>query len=189
MRYSITLLLVALGGVAVPARAGSLSGTFDGNSTLTPTGTTGIFIQNFTGDGDDTTFGSFTAQAQSTADFSNPPQIFFSDGMLLLTFSEGTLFGTGSGSGTASGQGTATFTNNFNITGGTGLFDGATGKVTLTGLITQTGPTTESISDGSYVGTFSTSIPEPSTLTLLAPAAAFGAAVVIRGRRREAAAR
>jgi hypothetical protein len=181
MRRPITLALVVLSGLAVPARAGSLSGTFDGDSTLTLTGSPGIYVQNFTGDGDDVTYGSFTPQSLSTIDFSNPPRILISDGMLLMTFSQGTLFGTGSGSGTGSGHGTATFTVDFSITGGTGLFAGAMGDVTLTGMITQTSPTTESINDGSYVGSFS--VPEPSTLTLFAPACAVGAVVLVRQRR------
>jgi len=189
MRRPITATLVALVVMVcliMPARAGSLSGTFDGDSTLTPV-SPGIYVQNFTGDGDDVIYGSFTPQSQSTIDFSHPPQILISDGMLLMTFSKGTLFGTGSGSGTGNGNGTATFTVDFVITGGTGSFAEALGEVTLTGMITQTSPTTESVSDGSYVGSFS--IPEPSSLALLAPAVAVGAVVLARQRRREAMAR
>ncbi len=73
------------------------------------------------------------------------------------------------------------------ITGGTGLFAGAMGDVTLTGTITQTSSTTQSISDGSYVGSFTVS--EPSSLALLAPAVAVGAVVLSRQRRRQAMAR
>jgi len=125
----------------------------------------GIYVQNFTGDGDDTTFGSFTPASQSTIDFSNPPTILITSGMLTETFSNGTLFGTTSGNGTASGHGTATFTIDFVITGGTGFFAGDMGEATLTGTITSTGPTTESIT-GSYSGSL-TSTPEPATITLL----------------------
>jgi hypothetical protein len=165
LRY--VMMAAVLWSVAVPVQAGSISGTFDGDATLTPTGTPGIYTQNFTGDGDDTTYGSFTPTSQSTIDFSNPPHILISDGMLSDAFAGGTLFGTDSGSGTASGTGTATFTIDFAITGGTGIFAGATGEATLAGTITQTSPTTETISNGSYTGSISTS-PEPSTLILLA---------------------
>jgi hypothetical protein len=161
----IASLVVALGVLVVPVQADLITGTFEGDSTLTPTGTPGVFIQDFTGDGDDTTFGLFTPSSQSTIDFSVPPNILISNGTLLETFTNGTLEGTSSGSGTASGKGTATFTIDFVITGGTGNFAGDTGEATLTGTITQTSPTTESIS-GSYTGSL-TSVPEPSTLVLL----------------------
>ncbi len=161
----IASFVVSLGCLAVPLHAGVITGTFDGNSTLTPTSTPGVFTQNFTGDGDDTTFGSFTPSSQSNIDFSNPPHIVISDGMLLETFTDGTLVGTGSGTGTASGHGTATFTSFFTITGGTGIFTGNAGDVTITGTITQTSPTTESI-DASYKGSL-TAVPEPSSLVLL----------------------
>jgi hypothetical protein len=51
--------------------------------------------------------------------------------------------------------------------------------------ITLTSPTTAAVSNASYVGSF-TIVPEPDTLTLLAPAVAVGAVVLIRQRRREA---
>jgi hypothetical protein len=162
-----------------------ISGTLSGDSILTSTSTPGVFVQNFTGDGDDTTYGSFTPQSQSMIDFSKPPAITISDGMLSLTFVQGTWFGTTSGDGTASGLGTATFEVDFVITGGTGLFAGATGEATITGTITSS--TTESIT-GSYVGSLSL-VPEPSSLALLASAVAVGAVVVVRGRRREVMAR
>jgi len=184
MRHPIATTLVAvvmMVGLVLPVQGGSLSGTLSGDSTLTPTGTAGVYVQNFTGDGDDMTFGSFTPQGLSTIDFSKPPAITISDGMLSLMFSQGTLFGTTSGSGTANGHGTATFTIDFVITGGTGLFAGSTGEAAITGTITSTSPTTESIT-GSYVGSL---VPEPSSLALLAPAVGVGAVMVIRRRRRQ----
>jgi hypothetical protein len=175
--------LAALWALAIPVQAGSLSGTFDGVTTLTPTGTPGIFIQNFTGDGTDDTYGAFTPTGMSTVDVSHPPNIKISGGMLSEVFLEGTLFGTTSGTGSGNGMGSAMFTIDFVITGGTGIFTDAKGEATLTGTITQTGPTTGAISNGSYVGSFT--IPEPSSLTLLAPAAALGAIVLVRQRRRQ----
>jgi hypothetical protein len=171
------IALVVMVVLAVPVHADSISGSLTGNSALTPTGTPGIFVQNFSGDGDDTVFGSFTPQSQSTIDFSHPPDIVVSNGMFLETFPHGTLFGTSSGNGTASGHGTATITLDFVITGGTGIFARDTGEATVTGTITQTSPTTESFT-GSYTGSL-TAIPEPSSLALLAPAA-----VVVFWRRR-----
>jgi len=186
----ITATLVAvviMVGLVSPVQGGSISGMLSGDSTRTPNGTPGVYVQNFTGDGDDTTYGSFTPQSQSTIDFSIPPDITISDGSLSLTFSQGTWFGTTSGDGTASGHGTAKFEVDFVITGGTGLFAGSTGEATIKGTITSTGPTTESIT-GSYVGSL-TLVPEPSSLALLASAVAIGAVVVVRGRRREVMAR
>ena len=190
MRRPITATLVALvvmGGLVVPIQGGQISGTFEGDSTLTPTSPVGVFVQTFTGEGDDTIFGSFTAQSQSLIDFSKPPAITIAHGMLFEIFSQGTLFGTTSGSGTASGLGTATVTVDFVITGGTGLFAGDTGEATLTATLTSTSTTTESIT-GSYSGSLSL-VPEPSSLALLAPALAVGAVVMVRRRRREAMAR
>src|SRR5262249_24836894 len=69
------LLIMVATCLAVPALAQSITGSFDGVGTLTPTGTSGIFIQNFVGDGTDTLFGAFTATSQSTVDFTNPPFI------------------------------------------------------------------------------------------------------------------
>jgi PEP-CTERM motif-containing protein len=158
-------LVLGLGALIAPARAGVITGTFTGDSTLTPTGTPGVFIQNFSGDGDDTTYGSFTPQSQSTIDFSNPPNILILNGLLSETFTNGKLMGTSSGNGTASGLGTAIFTIDFVITGGTGEFQGFTGEATLTGTITQTSPTTESLT-GSYTGAIGV-VPEPPTLFLL----------------------
>jgi hypothetical protein len=142
-------------------------------------GAPGVFTQNYTGDGNDTTFGSFTVQSTSTVDFSHPPNVVISDGMFTETFSAGILFGTSSGEGTASGVGTATFTADVVFTGGTGLFAGATGGATGLQMLMTTGPTTVSGS-GTYVGTLSL-VPEPSSLALLAPAALF---VFYRRRRR-----
>jgi hypothetical protein len=176
---SLTALLV-MGGVVASAHAGQISGTLSGDSTLMPTGTPGVYVQNFTGDGDDTTYGSFTPTSSSTVDFSHPPAIVISDGMFTEIFSQGTLFGTSSGDGTASGMGTAAVTLDLVITGGTGLFAGDTGEATANETIMQTSSTTESAT-GSYSGFLST-VPEPSSLALLAPAA-----VIVFGRRRRRA--
>ncbi len=173
--------LVVIGALVVPVRAGSLTGTFDGNATVTPTGTQGVYTQNFSGDGDDSTYGSFTPSSTSTIDFSNPPNITVTDVMFSAVFTQGSLFGTGSGSGTGTGHGMATFTADIVFTGGTGLFLDAMGGMTLTGTLTLTGPTTIVISDGSYVGSFS--VPEPGSLGMLAPALVLGSIVVARGRR------
>jgi len=83
--------LVVMGGLALPVHAGPISGTLSGDSTLTPAGTPGIFVQTFTGDGDDTIYGSFTAQSGSTIDFSDPPHILISSGSFTEVFSQGTL--------------------------------------------------------------------------------------------------
>jgi hypothetical protein len=174
------IALVVIGGLAVPVHATSISGTLSGDSTLTPTAEPGVFVQNFTGDGDDTIFGSFTAQSDSTIDFSHPPTIVISSGSFLETFLQGTLFGTSSGSGTASGHGTATVTMDLVFTGGTGLFAGATGEATARETITSTSATTDSIS-GSYVGSLAT-VPEPNYLPLFV-----AAAVVVFCRRRRGA--
>jgi hypothetical protein len=187
LRYTITTFLVALvtmGDLVVPVQGGNISGTISGDSTLTATGTPGVFVQNFTGDGDDTTFGTFTPTSQSRIDFSKPPAILISNGMFLETFSQGTLFGTSSGSGTANDMGSATVAVDFVFTGGTGLFTGAKGEATITGTITTTSPTTESI-NGSYIGTLSV-VPEPSSLALLVTAIAVGAVSAVCKRRREA---
>jgi hypothetical protein len=164
----IASLAVALGSLVVPAHAESISGTFDGNSTLIPTGTPGVFTQAFTGDGDDTRFGAFTPMSLSTIDFSHPPNILFSNGTLVETFTDGTLFGTTSGNGTANGHGNVTFTIDYVINGGTGSLAGDTGEATLMGTITQTSATTESISDGSYTGSL-TPVSELATLLVLVP--------------------
>jgi PEP-CTERM motif len=134
-------------------------------ATLTLTGTPGVFAINFTGDGEDDTFGAFTPTGMSTIDFSHPPGIVLSGGTITETFADGTLFGTTSGSGSGNGNGTANFTIDFMITGGTGEFYGDTGEATLTGTITQTSPTTDAIS-GSYTGSVAAT-PEPSTWMLL----------------------
>lgn len=173
-----TNLVVFLAAIVVPVQAGIISGTFDGNSTLTPTATPGIFTQNFSGDGDDSIFGSFTATSTSTIDFSHPPSILVSDAMLMETFGDGTLIGAGTGSGTGNGHGMATFTFDFLITEGTGIFKGDTGGVTVSGTITQTSPTTESVNT-SFTGSLTT-VPEPSALILL-PA---GFVALGLGRRR-----
>jgi len=159
------IAVVVLAGSAVPVYASTISGTFDGDATLTPTGTPGVYIQNFTGDGDDTIYGSFTPTSVSTVDFSKPPTIVMSGGSFTETFSNGTLFGTSAGSGTASGHGTATFTVDFVFTGGTGAFAGDKGEATVTGTITSTSATTESIT-GSYTGTLTAATPLPPAALL-----------------------
>ena len=188
MRRPFTATLLALlvtGGLAWPVQGGIVTGTLSGVSTLTPTNTPGVFVQNFTGSGTDTTYGAFEVQSQATIDFSNPPAITISGGTLTETFSQGTLFGTSSGRGTASGQGTATFMIDFVITGGTGRFVGATGEVTITGMITRTSPTTESVT-GTYKGSLAF-VPEPSTLAMFGPVGVVIAVWACRGRRRRAA--
>jgi hypothetical protein len=168
---TLVLLFASLAFLIVPAQAGLLSGVIDGTATLTPTGTPGIYIQNFVGDGTDATYGAFTATSQSMVDFSSPPTIVITNGMLTDVFAGGKFFGTGSGGGTANGQGSATFTVNFIITGGTGIFEHQTGEVTIKGTITQTSQTTESI-DGTYLGNIGT--PEPSSLSLMFLGASVG---------------
>jgi hypothetical protein len=154
--------MVLLAALVIPLHASQLSGTFDGVGILTPTGTQGIFIQNFTGDGSDTTLGAFTIVGQSTVNFSNPPKFTITNGTITLTFSDGTLFGTSSGEGTGNGRGMGTFEGDFLIIGGTGQLDGITGDLALNGTIIRTSPTTETIS-ASYQST-----PEPCTLLLFA---------------------
>lgn len=161
---TLFVLLASLALLIVPAQAGLLSGAIDGTATLTPTGTPGIYIQNFVGDGIDATYGAFNATSQSMVDFTSPPNIVITNGMLTDVFAGGKFFGTGSGGGTANGQGSATFKVDFIITGGTGIFEHQTGEVTIMGTITQTSQTTESI-DGTYLGNIGT--PEPSSLSLL----------------------
>jgi hypothetical protein len=178
----LAFLVVSIAWVAISARAGEITGSFDGTASLTPTNTPGVYIQNFAGDGTDNTYGAFDVSSMSTVDFSNPPNIVITNGMLLETFMDGTLFGTGSGSGTGNGHGMATFTIDFVITGGTGIFAGDHGTATITGDITQTGPLTEAISNASYLGSLVT--PEPSSLMLLG----FGVTMASRflARRRSA---
>lgn len=166
MRFVSTLLtLWILASVVGPLSAEMISGSINGDATLTPTATPGIYAQNFTGDGDDNKYGNFTIASTSIVDFSKPPSLVFTDGSLLETFAKGTLFGTSSGDGTANGKGTATYSIDFTITGGTGIFAGSKGSVSITGTITQTSPTTETVT-GTYAGTLS-SVPEPSTLAML----------------------
>jgi hypothetical protein len=145
MRRSITLPLVALvvlGGLAAHARAGSISGTVSGDTTLTPI-SPNVFLQSFSGEGDDTVLGSFTMQSQSTIDLSNPLDIIISNGTCSQTFADGTLTGTCSGTGTTTGMGTGTFETEIVFAGGTGLFAGATEEMTVTGTEISTGPMTE----------------------------------------------
>jgi hypothetical protein len=173
------MALIVVSGVMTSAKAAAISGSFDGVSTITPTGTPGVFTQSFSGDGDDTTYGSFTPTSTSTVDFSNPPNIVITNGMISLAFSNGTLVGTSSGTGKGNGQGVATFTADFVITGGTGIFANDIGNVMVTGTITTTSPTTEAI-DASYTGSLTT-VPEPSTVLLMAA----GMAGVVWRRRNQ----
>jgi hypothetical protein len=173
-------LLVVTVCLIVPAYAGSIEGSFDGTATLTPTSTPGVYIQNFAGDGTDTTFGAFDVTSISTVDFSHPPNIVITNGMLNEVFTGGTLFGTGSGTGLANGHGMATFTIDFVITGGTGIFFGDHGTATIMGDITQTGPLTEAISNATYTGTLVT--PEPSSLGLLFLGASMGYRFLVKRR-------
>jgi hypothetical protein len=178
------LTFVNLGCLVSQVRAGTIDGSFDGNATLTPTGTPGIYSQSFTGDGTDSRFGAFTVHSTSTVDFSDPPSIAISNGQLVQTFGQGKLFGTGSGDGTASGHGTATFSVDFVVTGGTGLFMGATGDVVVTGTITSTGPTTETV-NASYKGSL-TLVPEPGSFAIFGPVIIVFASASMRRWRRPA---
>jgi hypothetical protein len=187
MRRSIIaplVALVALGSFVVPARAGAISGTLSGITTLTPI-EPDLVIQNLTGTGSDTVLGPFTMQSRSTVNFTNPLDIIISDGECSQTFADGMLFGTCSGSGTTTGPDTGTFQTVIVFTGGTGFFLGATGGMTVTGTETSTGPTTGTIT-ATYVGTLS-SVPEPGGLALLTPAIAAGAIVLVRRRSNEGA--
>jgi len=164
------ILAIAVGFViawaGAPVQASVISGTYDGNSVLTPTGTAGVFGQSFSGTGNDTTFGSFDLVDQSTLDLSNLPGTVVTDVTYTITFPGGTLFGSGSGSGTATGPNTATTTLALTIAGGSGSFVGDIGEVTATETDTFTGPTTLSVTDGSYSGTLIES-PEPNTSPML----------------------
>ena len=104
-------LLVGVAMSVVPIHAGTLGGTFDGDATLTPNGTPGFYTQNFTGDGVDAAFGAFTVTATSMIDFSSAPDIMFTNGSIIETFSgsSGEFFGTSSGSGTGNGHGRSQF--------------------------------------------------------------------------------
>jgi len=175
----MSVLLIATMWLAVPALAQSLSGSFDGVGTLTTTSMTGIYMQSFTGDGSDDTYGAFDAASQGMIDFSNPPRIVITDTMWSQTFSDGTLFGSGSGTGTGNGHGMATFMIDLAISGGTGTFEGLHGNIIVTGTITQTGPLMDAV-DATYTGNLVT--PEPSSLSLLLLGAGFGYRLVVRKR-------
>jgi hypothetical protein len=159
--------LVAIAGLAVTARADIFSGTIAGDDTLTPTGTTGVYVVNFSGSGVDANFGLFTATSTDKGDFSHPPNIVISDGMFSEVFLGGSLFGVSSGSGTANGTGAASLTLDYVVQGGSGDFAGDTGNIAVTGTLTTSGPTTGAFS-GNYSGTL-TAAPEPSVFVPLAP--------------------
>jgi hypothetical protein len=180
-KYSLAAIVIIFAArLGTPLYGAAISGTLDGDVTLTPTGTPGVYSQSFTGDGDDTTYGAFTPSSTSMADFSKPPGILISDGMLTETFAHGTLFGTSSGDGTASGTGTASLTIDFVISGGTGVFAGASGDVDVTGKLTMTSPTTESFV-GTYGGALNGVPDQSSTLVMLVPSVA----AVFLGRARK----
>jgi hypothetical protein len=191
MRSSIAIpivVLMALWGLVVPAHAGSISGTFAGSATLTPTSTSGVDILNFTGNGSDTTFGSDSVSLQSTIDFTSPPHFLLTNTTLREVFSGGTLMGTGSGIGINPSTGTSTFSIAIEFTGGTGIFGGVTGGMILHARMSPTSSTTETISLGNYTGALvldPPAVPEPGTLALLVPAVSLGAVVVVRQRRRK----
>lgn len=180
MIRSVVATLFTLVMMGVPVHADLVTGTLTGDSILTPSLVPGVYVQNFTGDGDDTIFGAFTLQSQSTTDFNNPPSIVVTGGSFVETFSQGTLFGTSSGGGTGSGHGTATVTLDLVVTGGTGLFAGDTGEATATETITNISGPVESV-NGSYSGSIGT-VPEPG---LLPPLAA--ATIILFCRRRHRA--
>ncbi len=123
-------LLVVLGMLALSTQAQTIGGTFAGGAVITFVPGLGYsrLDLNFTGSGDDTAFGPFTASSQMEAAF-NASGYVISDGMLTETFSAGTLFGTASGTYGAPD----TFTIDFAITGGTGEFLGDTGEAIVTG--------------------------------------------------------
>ena len=163
------ITLAVIGSLAVPVHAAPFSQTVMGTATLTPTGMPHIVSTSFIGSGDDATYGLFSAQSTSIDDLTNLPAITITDISVLETFSQGTLSAVGSGSGTASGTGVTSAMYDLQITGGTGVFAGARGEVTADVTLTSTSATTQSI-DGTITGSLLT-VPEPGSLTLLAPAA------------------
>jgi len=169
---AIPMALAAFSCAVAPVRASIISGTLNGASTLIATGNPGIYTQDFSGDGDDFTYGSFTPMGISIIDDSNPSAFTITHGGFLEAFSEGTLFGTDTRSETARGPGGETVTIDFVITGGTGLFAGATGEFDATVNVTAISPTTDSES-GTYIGTLTLATPEPGSLIL------FGSAAVV----------
>ena len=184
MKSLTAILIAAVAPLLTPLYGAAISGSLDGDVTLTPTATPGIFGLNFTGVGSDAAYGAFTPTSTSTVNISSPPNIQVANGMLTETFAHGTLFGTSSGDGTASGAGTAAVTINFLITGGTGFFAGASGDAVVTGNLTATSPTTASFA-GSYAGSLN-GVPDASpTMAMLAPVVA----AVFLGRGRKAASR
>jgi hypothetical protein len=150
----------------VPANALLVSGTYIGQSNLTPSGLPGVLLQNFTGDGDDTTFGTFTLTDESKLDIGSPPIDQITNLSFSIAFADGILFGNGSGTGTDIAPGVVSTSLDLAIIGGTGRFAGETGKVTATEIDTLSGPTTLSVTDGSYTGTLS-AVPEPATWAML----------------------
>jgi hypothetical protein len=161
---AVTLIaLVVMGVLAVPVQADTtpVSGTLTGTTTLTPTGTLGVFDSSFTGSGVDSVSGPFTTTNMGTITFTSLT-MFTSSGTFMDVLAGGTVFGTFSGSGTLTGVDTSTITLD-TVTGGTGAFAGDTGKVTVIGTNT---PSDTPPFSGAYTG-FIVTAPEPSSVALM----------------------
>jgi hypothetical protein len=172
------IAVVFMGALAMPAQADSTSssGTLTGTTTLTTTGTLGVFDSSFSGSGVDSVSGAFTTTNMGTLIFTSLTT-FTSSGTFVDVFSGGTLFGTFSNSGTEIGGGVADVTDVVVFTGGTGIFADVTGgEATVTGTSTGTGLT--SSFTGTSTGFITT--PEPSSQALLV--AGIGLLLVMRKR-------
>jgi hypothetical protein len=174
---AVTLIaLMMMGALAMPVQADTtpVSGTLTGTTTLTPTGTLGVFDSSFTGSGVDSVSGPFTTTNMGTITFSSLTA-FTSSGTFMDFLAGGTVFGTFSGSGTLTGVDTSTITVD-TVTGGTGAFAGDTGKITVIGTNT---PTDTPPFSGTYTG-FIVTAPEPSSVALML--AGIGLLLVMRKR-------
>jgi hypothetical protein len=174
---AVTLVaLVVMGALAVPVQADTtaVSGTLTGTSTLTPTGTLGVYDETFTGSGVDSVSGPYTTTNTSTITFSNPTT-FTSVGMFIDVLAGGTLFGTFTSKGNITGVDTSTITFD-TVMGGTGAFAGDTGKITVIGTNT---PSDTPPFNGNYTG-FIVTAPEPSSVALML--LGVGLAFVLRKR-------
>lgn len=145
-------VFITVAAFAMPAKANiiDISGTFSGTGSG---GTPPVFTESFSGDGVDTTFGSFIADEQATVDVTNPSNFVLTDGTFDFIFHQGTLSGTFSGSG-APGSVAITLL----IT--SGFLAGDTGSGTGTGSFSDTGSV-----DGSYqvaINTVGTLVSDPS---------------------------